>query len=307
MPLAHDFVNELKDKIDLYDLVSPYVQLKKSGSSWVGLSPFSQEKTPSFYVHPDKGFFKCFSSGEKGDAITFVQKMENLSFIEAVEFLSDRFNIPMRLEEGSSSTPRVKSINSELYALHETVADWFSNNLRIEGEESRVALDYWTKERRFSMETAQEFKIGYAPVDRFALAKFLRKKNVPPEILEKSGLFNKNLQQGEFVSRFCGRLIIPIREKIGRVCGFTARKLSLTPEWGAKKAPKYVNSPETNIFKKGELLFNHDLANKEIDEKSDFLLVEGQLDAIRCWAEGFKTVVAPQGTAFGDIQANLLR
>lgn len=307
MPLAHDFVNELKDKIDLYDLVSPYVQLKKSGSSWVGLSPFSQEKTPSFYVHPDKGFFKCFSSGEKGDAITFVQKMENLSFIEAIEFLSDRFNIPMRFEEGSSSAPRAKSINSELYALHETVADWFSNNLRIEGEESRVALDYWTKERRFSMETAQEFKIGYAPVDRFALAKFLRKKNVPPEILEKSGLFNKNLQQGEFVSRFCGRLMIPIREKIGRVCGFTARKLSLTPEWGDKKAPKYVNSPETNIFKKGELLFNHDLANKEIDEKSDFLLVEGQLDAIRCWAEGFKTVVAPQGTAFGDIQANLLR
>ena len=87
MPLAHDFVNELKDKIDLYDLVSPYVQLKKSGSSWVGLSPFSQENTPSFYVHPDKGFFKCFSSGEKGDAITFVQKMENLSFMEAVEFL----------------------------------------------------------------------------------------------------------------------------------------------------------------------------------------------------------------------------
>jgi DNA primase len=306
MSLAHDFVNELKDKIDLYDLVSPYVQLKKSGSSWVGLSPFSQEKTPSFYVHPDKGFFKCFSSGEKGDAITFVQKMENLSFIEAIEFLSERFNIPMRFEQGSSA-PLSKSINSELYALHETVTDWFTTNFGKEGEESRVAQDYWTKERRFTMETAKEFRIGYAPVDRFALAKFLRKKSIPPEILEKSGLFNKELQRGEFASRFCGRLIIPIREKIGRVCGFTARKLSLTPEWGDKKAPKYVNSPETNIFKKGELLFNHDLANKAIDEKSDFLLVEGQLDAIRCWAEGFKTVVAPQGTAFGDIQANLLR
>ena len=307
MSLAHDFVNELKDKIDLYDLVSPYVQLKKSGSSWVGLSPFSQEKTPSFYVHPDKGFFKCFSSGEKGDAITFTQKMENLSFIEAIEFLSDRFNIPLRFEQGSSSAPLRKSINSELYALHEMVTDWFAGNLHKEGEESRVALDYWKNERRFTMETAKEFRIGYAPVDRFALAQFLRKKDIPPEILQKSGLFNKELQRGEFASRFCGRLIIPIREKIGRVCGFTARKLSLTPEWGDKKAPKYVNSPETNIFKKGEILFNHDLANKEIDEKSDFLLVEGQLDAIRCWAEGFKTVVAPQGTAFGDIQANLLR
>lgn len=306
MPLAHDFVNELKDKIDLYDLVSPYVQLKKSGSSWVGLSPFSQEKTPSFYVHPDKGFFKCFSSGEKGDAITFVQKMENLSFIEAIEFLSERFNIPMRFEQGSSA-PTSKSINSELYALHEMVTDWFTTHFRNEGKESLVAQNYWTKERRFTMKIAKEFRIGYAPVDRFALSQFLRKKNIAPEILEKSGLFNKQLQRGEFASRFCGRLMIPIREKIGRVCGFTARKLSLTPEWGDKKAPKYVNSPETNIFKKGELLFNHDLANKAIDEKSDFLLVEGQLDAIRCWSEGFKTVVAPQGTAFGDTQANLLR
>ena len=307
MPLAHDFVAELKDKIDLYELVSPYVQLKKSGSSWVGLSPFSQEKTPSFYVHPDKGFFKCFSSGEKGDALTFVQKMENLSFMEAIEFLSERFNIPLRFEHGSSRGPLTKSINSELYALHEIVTDWFSSNLHNGSKEGQAALEYWTKERRFDMETADTFRIGYAPVDRFALGKYLRAKKIPPEILQKAGLFNKDLQHGEFVSRFCGRLMIPIREKIGRVCAFTARKLSVTPEWGDKKAPKYVNSPETNIFKKGELLFNHDLANKAISEKTNFLLVEGQLDAIRCWVEGFKTVVAPQGTALGDHQAMLLQ
>jgi len=307
MALAHDFVTELKEKIDLYDLVSPYVQLKKSGSSWVGLSPFSQEKTPSFYVHPEKGFFKCFSSGEKGDALTFVQKVENLSFMEAIEFLADRFNIPLRFEHGKSTGSFSKSVNSELYALHEVVADWFALHLKKDSEESRSAMDYWIKERRFSLETAKEFRIGYAPVDRFALGKYLRSKKISPEILQKSGLFNKDLQRGEFVSRFCGRLMIPIREKIGRVCAFTARLLSVTPQWGDKKAPKYVNSPETNIFKKGELLFNHDLANKEINEKSHFLLVEGQLDAIRCWVEGFKTVVAPQGTALGDIQASLLR
>ncbi len=307
MPLAHNFVNELKDRIDLYDLVSPYVQLKKSGSSWVGLSPFSQEKTPSFYVHPDKGFFKCFSSGEKGDAITFVQKMENLAFMEAIEFLSNRFNIPLKFEEGSGSVPFGKSVKSELYSLHEVVADWYAGHLLDEGKEGAVALEYWTKERRFTTDTAKEFKIGYSPVDRFALSRFLKAKNIPPEILEQSGLFNKNLQGGEFVSRFCGRLMIPIREKIGRICGFTARKLSLTPEWGEKKAPKYVNSPETPIFSKGELLFNHDLANKEINEQTDFILVEGQLDAIRCWVEGFRTVVAPQGTALGENQASLLR
>ena len=160
MPLAHNFVNELKDRIDLYDLVSPYVQLKKSGSSWVGLSPFSQEKTPSFYVHPDKGFFKCFSSGEKGDAITFVQKMENLAFMEAIEFLSNRFNIPLKFEEGSGPAPFGKSVKSELYSLHEVVADWFAGHLLDEGEEGAVALEYWTKERRFTTDTAKEFKIG---------------------------------------------------------------------------------------------------------------------------------------------------
>ncbi|MEK9634900.1 MAG: CHC2 zinc finger domain-containing protein, partial [Opitutae bacterium] len=154
-------------------------------------------KTPSFYVHPDKGFFKCFSSGEKGDAVTFVQKMENLSFMEAIEFLSDRFNVPLRFENGSSPGPLSKSINSELYALHEVVADWFSLNLRHGSEEGQVALDYWTKERRFDLETADEFRIGYAPVDRFALGKYLRSKKIPPEILQKAGLFNKDLQRGE--------------------------------------------------------------------------------------------------------------
>ena len=138
-------------------------------------------------------------------------------------------------------------------------------------EEGQVALDYWTNERRFTMETAKEFRIGYAPVDRFALAQFLRKKNRLPEILEKSGLFNKQLQRGEFVSRFCGRLIIPIREKIGRVCGFNARKLSVTPEWGDKKAPKYANSPETNIFKKEKFFSTMTWRTRKSTRKPDFL------------------------------------
>tara|TARA_B100001093_G_scaffold123627_1_gene116211 strand:+ start:2669 stop:4531 length:1863 start_codon:yes stop_codon:yes gene_type:complete len=305
--LADGFINELKERIDLYDLISSYVELKKSGSSWVGLSPFQQEKTPSFYVHPDKGFFKCFSSGETGDAISFVQKMENLDFHESLEFLSQRFNIPLKYEKGNSSQPYVKSIRSDLHSIHEVARDWFMSQLVLNNDESKVALQYWLNDRNFDSQTAKEFGIGYSPTDRFALGKFMRKQNFSIDLLSKSGLFRENLQSGLLVSSFCGRLMIPIHEKLGRICGFTARKLSVTPEWGEKKSPKYINSPETVIFQKGELLFNLHLANKAIKEKKDFLLVEGQLDAIRCYIEGFHTVIAPQGTAFKDSQAQLLR
>ena len=306
--LADGFVGELKDRVDLFDIVSRYVQLKKSGSSWVGLSPFNKEKTPSFYVHPQQGFFNCFSSGEKGDGITFIQKIENLDFYEAVEYLSREFNIPLRFQEGTSSAqPLGQSRRKELYALQEMVRDWFHDQFNGSDKESETARNYWVNERKFTHETASQFGVGYAPVDRFALGKFLCKKAIPEAILAKSGLFYERKNQSDWVSIFCGRLMIPIREKLGRICGFTGRKLSVTPEWGEKKAPKYVNSPETPIFLKGQLLFNLDLANKAINEQKDFLLVEGQLDAIRCHTEGFHTTVAPQGTAFKDTQAELMR
>ena len=310
MPMyADNFVEELKDRIDLYDLISPYVQLKKSGAKWVGLSPFNQEKTPSFYVDSIKGFFHCFSSGEKGDALSFVQKVENLTFPEAIEFLANRFSIPIRYSESSNGKTNAyrKSIKSDLYEVHEIAMAWFIEQFLLENKDSKAAQDYWINQRKFSLEDARKFGIGYAPIDRFSLSKYLVERGINETVLSNSGFFNKKKQSGQFSSRFCGRLMIPIREKIGRVCGFTARQLSVTPTWGDRKPPKYVNSPETQIFLKGDLLFNLHLANKEIDENKEFILVEGQLDAIRCWLEGFKTVVAPQGTAFKDSQAMLMR
>lgn len=305
--LADGFISELKQRIDLFDLVSSYVQLKRSGSSWVGLSPFQEEKTPSFYVHPEKGFFKCFSSGETGDAISFVQKIENLEFNEALEFLSQRFSFPMKYEKSNYSQPYVKSIRSDLYALHEKAKDWFVSQLISDDKESKIALQYWHNERNFDAQTAKDFGIGYSPNDPYALGKFLSQNNFSKDLMSKSGLFRERLNSDSLVSSFSGRLMIPIHEKLGRVCGFTARKLLITPEWGDKKSPKYINSPETQIFQKGELLFNLHLANKAIAVQKDFLLVEGQLDAIRCYVEGFHTVVAPQGTAFKKTQAQLLR
>ena len=306
--LADGFVSELKEKVDLYDLISRYVQLKKSGSSWVGLSPFNQEKTPSFYVHPHKGFFNCFSSGEKGDGITFIQKMENLDFYEAIEYLSREFNIPLRFQKGSSSFKGTgQSLTKGLYEIQEVTCSWFQEQFKKTEAENKTAQSYWLKERGFTLNDANEFGVGFAPSDRFALGKYLLQKGFSETLLAKSGLFYERKGNNNWVSIFCGRLMIPIREKLGRICGFTGRKLKVTPEWGDKKAPKYINSPETPIFLKGQLLFNFHLANKEITEEKDFILVEGQLDAIRCYLEGFKSTVAPQGTAFKLSQAELMR
>ena len=160
--LAEGFVGELKAQIDLYDVISPYVQLKKSGSSWVGLSPFSKEKTPSFYVHPDKGFFKCFSSGEGGDAISFIQKIENLEFSEALEFLAQRFSIPLQYaksSENSTKTNFSRSLKSELYDLHRIASDWFYQRLLDDNDEAESVRKYWQNERKFSLETAKELSL----------------------------------------------------------------------------------------------------------------------------------------------------
>ena len=310
MPMfAENFVDELKDRIDLYDLISPYVQLKKSGAKWLGLSPFNQEKTPSFYVDSIKGFFHCFSSGEKGDAFTFVQKVENLTFPEAIEFLANRFGIPIRYSNKKSdfNPTYQKSIKSELYKVNELACNWFAEQFVKDCSESKVAKNYWLKDRSFTLKDSKDFGIGYSPIDRFALGEFLIKKKIEERILEKSGLFNEKKQNGKLVTRFQGRLIIPIHEKIGRICGFTARVLKNTPTWGERKPPKYINTPKLPIFSKKDLLFNLHIANKEISEEKDFLLVEGQLDAIRCTTSGFKTAIAPQGTSFGEAQAMLLR
>ena len=310
MPRLHrDFVAELKARIDLHDVVAPYVSLKRSGADWKGLSPFNQEKTPSFYVHPDKGFFKCFSSGEAGDAISFIQKVENLEFQEAVEFLATRFNINLRYEETADGRPAGQSFSHRkaLFDIHELAMSWYRENFWADNEGGRFIRKYWTEERHFPEEVAKEFGIGFAPPDSSGLLRLFTEQGIPPEVIDKSGLFFDRKGRQDFLTRFRGRLMIPIRDTQERVVAFTARQLSVTPENDPAREAKYVNSPETPIFSKGNLLFNLDKARRHIDENKRFLLVEGQLDAIRCWEQGVKNVVAPQGTAFTSGQAHLLR
>jgi DNA primase len=300
-------IEAIKHQVNLVDIVSPYVQLKRAGRSWKGLSPFTTEKTPSFYVHPDRGFFKCFSTGEGGDCFSFVMKMENLEFYEAIEFIAKKFNINLEFEQGGPSREEM-SLRKQLFELHELACDWFHRHL-VGSEEAAPVRKYWKEQRGFSGEVAKEYKIGYAPAARDALALFCKEKGIPVAAMHQSGLFFARDQEQEhanFKSRFRGRLMIPIRDVQGRVVAFTARQLEQTPQDDPAREAKYVNSPETPIFHKGRLLFGLDHARTHLKEGDSFLLVEGQLDAIRCWTVGLHTAVAPQGTAITGEQLALL-
>ncbi|WP_269525676.1 DNA primase [Coraliomargarita parva] len=306
--IAQSSIEALKHQINLLDVVSPYVQLKRAGRSWKGLSPFTQEKTPSFYVHPDRGFYKCFSTGEGGDCFTFIMKVENLEFIESVEFLAKKFNIQLQYEEGGPSREEL-SVRKQLFDLHELATTWFHEQF-LQSEEAMPVREYWEQGRGFSMDTAKEIKIGYAPAGVSTFALYCKSKQISLAAMHASGLFfarDRESDYARFKSRFRGRLMIPIRDVQGRVVAFTARQLPQTPEDDPAREAKYVNSPETPIFHKGRILFGMDHARTHLKEDDSFLMVEGQLDAIRCWSVGLHTAIAPQGTAITEEQLHLLR
>tara|TARA_B110000495_G_scaffold203735_1_gene229164 strand:- start:1692 stop:3539 length:1848 start_codon:yes stop_codon:yes gene_type:complete len=301
-------IRDLKDRIGIYDVVSREVSLKRSGSNYKGLSPFNNEKTPSFYVSPDKGIYKCFSSGKAGDIISFAMETERLSFIEAVEALAQRFGFELEYEAGGR--PREdRSLRQDLFDLHEFVANYYNEAFNAKDEGGDWIRNYWTHSRQFDLSVAEEFKIGFAPVSGVELGRRVVKQGFSKEALEACGLFytRRGLNPDSMGYRFRGRLMIPIRDHQGRITAFTARQLELTPDDDPSKEAKYVNSPETPIFNKGSLLFNMDRARMEVGPDIPFVMVEGQLDAIRCWSVGLKGAVAPQGTGITENQLRLIK
>ncbi len=305
-------LRDLKARVNLLDVVSRVMTVRKVGARFRGLCPFHQEKTPSFYVNPDNGFYKCFGCGKAGDAITFVRETEGLTFIEAVETLAKRFGVPLEYEAGSGPSPEERSLRQELFELHEVAAEHFHQTFRGAGAAGEFMRAYWTGRRRFPLELAEEFKIGAADEHGSELAAVLLKRKFSEDALRQCGLFfapreGAPLMLGSLRHRFRGRLMIPIRDHQGRVVAFTARQTELTPADDPAREAKYVNSPETPIFTKGNLLFNLDRARANVGDGRPFIMVEGQLDALRCWHVGLKTTIAPQGTAITETQLGLLR
>jgi DNA primase len=304
-------LRDVKSRVNIADVVARVVTLRGSGTRLKGLCPFHNEKTPSFHVNVEKGFFKCFGCGKAGDVITFVQETEQLNFTEAVEALGQRFGVPIEYEAGKGPGKEERSLREEIFDLHEQAADFYHEIFQGPSPAGVYMRRYWTEERHFPAELADEFKIGAAPADDGGLAARLWPRKYSEDAFRQCGLFfirdGAALMAGTLRPRFRGRLMIPIRDHQGRIVAFTARQTALTPADDPAREAKYVNSPETPIFVKGNLLFNLDRARVAAAKGAPFVLVEGQLDALRCWQVGLQTAVAPQGTAITEGQLALLR
>ena len=306
-------LRDLKARVNIHDVVVRVVALKPAGGGrFKGLCPFHAEKTPSFNVSADKGFFKCFGCGKAGDVINFVMETEGLQFTEAVEAIAQRFGVALEYEAGSGGpSPETRSLRQEIFDLHDLAADYYRRAFLAATPHGAFIRHYWTQQRRFTPELGEEFKIGFAPPEDSGLAAALLQRKPSEDALRQCGLFF--LRDGAVPTlhtlrpRFRGRLMIPIRDHQGRVVAFTERQLELTPADDPAHEAKYVNSPETPIFTKSHLLFNLDRARSHAGAGHPFVLVEGQLDALRCWSVGLRTAVAPQGTSITEGQLALLR
>ncbi len=300
-----DFAQSVKQQADIVKIVEGYIRLRKAGATnYSGLCPFHKEKSPSFNVHAVRQFFHCFGCGASGDVFTFVGKIENVSFPEAVKIVAQKCGIPLPRQEYSSPEQAAEArLRSRLLELHETAAAWFEEQLR--GPEGAIAREYLAG-RGLTPEGIKKFRIGYAP-DSFNALRDRLSGMADPETLRASGLFSSKEQgdgtQGPIYDRFRKRVMFPIANEGGRVIAFTGRTL----ETGDKAGPKYFNSPETPIYSKGQVLFNLDKAKSVIRQAGFALLVEGQMDCISVFLRGIQNVIATSGTAFTEQQVAILR
>jgi len=302
-----DFAYTLKQQADIVRIVGEYITLRKAGAqNFSGLCPFHQEKTPSFSVHASRQFFHCFGCGASGDVFSFVQKIENITFPEAVRLIADKLKIPMpKMSFSSPEEERTAKLRGGLIDIHERACTFFQEQLRR--PEAAHAREYLAS-RGITPEVIAEFRIGFAPDSGFLLRETLRSQ-YPEELLRESGLFSWK-DKGEqaagenavLYSKFRNRVMFPICNETGKVIAFTGRTLS-TDE---KAGPKYLNSPETPIYSKSRVLFNLDKAKEAIRKLDYAILVEGQMDCIAVYTAGFRNVIASSGTAFTELQARLM-
>jgi DNA primase len=302
--VASDFAQLVKQQADIVRIIGEYITLKKSGAqNYAGLCPFHGEKTASFSVHAVRQFYHCFGCNVSGDVFSFVQKIENAGFTEAVKIVAQKCGIPLPKRE--FATPEEAEENRQrgkLLDLHELATTWFEEQLR--SAEGSRAREYLTG-RGVTAEAIAKFRIGYA-ADSFNALRDRLQGVASPELLRLSGLFSSKEQPdgsaGPLYARFRKRITFPIHSESGRVIAFTARALDSEE----KSGPKYLNSPETPLYSKGQVLFNLDKARQAIRQQDFALLVEGQMDCITAYMAGIQNVLATSGTAFTEMQVRLL-
>lgn len=294
MRIPEHKIDEIRAAADILDVVSGFVRLKKAGRNYTGLCPFHREKTPSFNVNPERGIFKCFGCGKGGNVFTFLMEIENISFVDAVDMLAERYGIALEREGGPSKETR-EEIES-MYEANRLAARFFYDTLQ--GERGKKGREYFAS-RDWNMDTQRAFGVGFAPDDWHAFLHFAREKGLSDDILEETGLIIRK-ESGNTYDRFRNRVIFPIVSVGRKVLGFGARAL------GADEQPKYLNSPESPVYNKSRVLYGLAQAHSAIREQDAVILVEGYADVLSLSQAGVQNVVATSGTALTPDQVRLL-
>ncbi len=294
-----EIIDEIKSRLDIVDVISEYLHLKKTGANFKGLCPFHDEKTPSFTVSPSKQFYYCFGCGESGDVISFLKKIENVSFNEALRILSERAGVKFDPKHFDGKDEE-SEFRSRLLAVLSSAKEIYAETLR----ESTRAMNYLLNERSLSMEIIERFSIGYAPDTKDYLLKRLLQRGYDERLIRDAGL-TIGFQGGSY-DLLRNRIVFPIFNPRGETIGFGGRLMPL-PEDSVNELPKYINSPETPLFKKGENLFGYHQAKDAIKKEGFAIITEGYMDVIMCHQHGFSNVVAPLGTALTPRQLRILK
>jgi DNA primase len=290
-------LEQIRSANDIVEVIGTYFPLKRRGANFIALCPFHKEKTPSFNVNATKQIWHCFGCGTGGDVFKFVMQYENLGFTDAVRRLAERAGVTLEFDTAEGAPSRDEK--DALFKLHELAATFFHQLLLKQSADGPAQA--YLKKRGIGAETVKRWRLGYSPEAWDGLLQFAAQKKYPATLMAAAGLALAR-DSGGYYDRFRGRLMFPICDEQGRVVGFSGRILT-----DAKDQPKYVNSPETAIFQKGKILFGLDKAKKSILDETLAIICEGQIDTISCHENGFTNVVAPQGTAFTEQHARILK
>lgn len=293
-------IEQIKNRIDIIDVIGEYVKLKKRGSNYLGNCPFHNEKTPSFTVSPSKELYKCFGCGKSGNTITFLMEHDKLSYVEALRWLANRYNIEVEETEASPEQKQFIQTADSLYAINNFAQKFFENKLFQSSEGETVAMSY-LKERGFREDIIRKFQIGYNPSNRDELARALVTNQFNKDLLLKTGLVVIR-NETDLVDNYRNRIVFPIHSNTGKIIGFGARVIGK-----ADKAPKYINTPENEIYVKSKILYGLFQARQAIDKADECLLVEGYTDVVSLHQAGIENVVASGGTSLTTEQLRLIK
>ncbi len=299
--IPSNIVDQIYAATDIVDVVSDYVQLKKKGANHWALSPFAAEKTPSFAVNPVKGIYKDFSSGKGGNAINFLMEMEGYTYVEALRHLARKYGIEIEEEEETPEQKVQRDKRESLLIVNEWAARWFHEQLLQTEEGKRIGLSYF-KERGILQSTIEEFQLGYSPAAWEALAHAAQKAQHQQEYLKELGLVSHSEKTGKVYDRFRERVMFPIANPVGKIVGFGGRILG-----NRKDVGKYINSSESEVYHKSQILYALHLAKKAMRDQDLCLLTEGYMDVILLHQNGIKNVVASSGTALTVEQVRLIK